>query len=580
MSLLKQLFFKYFPIINTIFIIIWLNNLAHTDAYFSVYALIAFFSFYLTTSGAKFFNQKKNSVLSFLLSCIFSLSIFLANYPLFTLMRDPSRIGASTNLMVNMINTGLSFIGGISVSYPILKWFLNREVSSSTCCSIFNRTKYSSIIIFSLFVGLNLIHLFLVEFPGNITEDTISQIEEMITGQYSNFNTFWHTIIFKTILSIGYSVFGSVNAAAALFSVFQIFLMSFAFTYCLYTMEDCGVSPKITVLSFLLFLLMPYHMALTISIWKDVLFAGGCMIMITALLRILKNLSQNTILDYVLFLIGSLLFILSRTNGWIIYLVLGVCYLLFNRKNKKLLAAMTSMGILGWFLLNPMLSILNISGGDPVESLSIPIQQVSRVIVEGHELSEEDAILLSKVIDIDEVSELYVEWLSDPMKVEVRSKDYGYFLSNIAQYRDLWIRLGLQHPWTYVKAWVEQTKGYWNGGYGYAMYSETVIENPYGIVKTGGGNPIASLFRLYFGLSRHVVFFEPFHSIGLHVWIMILCFLRNIIHKREEWIISVPLLVLVIGLWFGTPVYACFRYVYPLFVCLPLIVATAAFSKE
>lgn len=580
MSFLKQLFVKVFPIINTIFIIIWLNNLAHTDAYFSVYALIAFFSFYLSTCGVDFSDQKKNSVLSILLSCVFSVSIILANYPIFTMMRDPARIGASTNLMVNLINTGLSFVGGISVFYPIMKWFLNSDVSSLTCFSLFKRTKYSSIIIFTLFVGLNLIHLFLVEFPGNITEDTISQIEEMITGKYSNFNTFWHTIMFKAVLSIGYSVFGSVNAAAALFSVFQIIVMSFAFSYCLYTMDECGVSSKISIFSLLLFLLMPYHMALTISIWKDVLFAGGCMIMITSLLRIMKHQIHHSIVDFIVFIAGSLLFILSRTNGWIIYLIFVLAYLIFIRKNKVLMSSMVLMAVIGWFLLNPMLSILNVSGGDPVESLSIPIQQVSRVIVEGHELSDEDTILLARVIDIDEVSELYVEWLSDPMKVEVRSKDYAYFLSNITQYRDLWIRLGLQHPWTYVKAWVEQTKGYWNGGYGYAMYSETVIDNPYGIVKTGGGNPFASLFRLYFGLSRHVVFFEPFHSIGLHVWIMILCFLRNIIRKREEWIISVPLLVLVIGLWFGTPVYACFRYVYPLFVCFPLIVSTAAFSKE
>ena len=77
-----------------------------------------------------------------------------------------------------------------------------------------------------------------------------------------------------------------------------------------------------------------------------------------------------------------------------------------------------------------------------------------------------------------------------------------------------------------------------------------------------------------------MVFFEPLHSIGLHVWILILCFLLNLIRRREEWIISVPVLVLVIGLWFGTPVYACFRYVYPLFVCIPLIVSTAFYSKE
>ena len=579
MSLFKKFICKYIPLFNIIFSIIWLNNLAHTDAYFSVYAVICFFSFYLVISGPNNVLVKENRVLPLILSCLFSVLTVLGNYPLFTLLRDPERIGRATNLMVNMINTGFSLIGGVCVFTPILSWFFNRKASSENT-QVIKKYRYLPVTIFLIIAGINLIHLLLVEFPGNITEDTISQIEEMVSGNYSNFNTFWHTMMFETVLSVGYHIFGSVNTAAGLFSVFQILVMAFAFTYCLVTMDEYGVSPKITLVSFLLFLLMPYHMALIISIWKDVLFAGGCLIMITALLRMIKGIGAHFRLDRLLFVVGSLLFILSRTNGWIIYLVLTVLYLLFNRKNRFLLIAMSTMAILGWFLLNPMLSILNVSGGDPVESLSIPIQQVSRVIAEGHGLSEEDLTLLSRVVDIEEVPELYVEWLSDPMKVEVRSKDYDYFLSNFSQYRDLWIRLGIKYPWTYVKAWVEQTKGYWNGGYGYAMYSETVIENPYGIVKTGGGNPVASLFRLYFGLSRHVVFFEPFHSIGLHVWLMILCFILNLIKKNDAWIISVPLLLLVIGLWFGTPVYACFRYVYPLFVCVPLIVSTALSPRE
>ena len=580
MFLIKHLFSKYLPIFNILFIIIWLNNLAHTDAYFSVYALISFFSFYLILSGSREVHKKEHGLLILVLSCVLSLLTILGNYTLFTLVRDPERIGAATNLMVNIINTGFSLLGGVCVFYPILSWFFNSKPFSSQNQYFIKKHKYLPVIIFLLIAGFNLIHLIFVEFPGNITEDTISQIEEMISGSYSNFNTFWHTMMFETVLSFGYRIFGSVNAAAGLFSVFQIVVLAFAFTYSLVTMDEYGVSNKIIFAAFFLFLLMPYHMALTISIWKDVLFAGGCLIMITALLRIMKGIGQRSRLDYLFFVIGSLLFILSRTNGWLIYLVMVSLYLLFNRKNRTLLVTMCTLGLLGWFLLNPMLSMLNVSGGDPVESLSIPIQQVSRVIAEGHAVSDEDMVLLSRVIDIEEVPELYVEWLSDPMKVEVRSKDYDYFLSNFGQYRDLWIRLGIKYPWTYVKAWVEQTKGYWNGGYGYAMYSETVIENPYGIEKIGGGNPIASLFRLYFGLSRHVVFFEPFHSIGLHVWLMILSFILNVVRKDDAWIISIPLLLLVIGLWFGTPVYACFRYVYPLFVCLPLILSTSLCSDR
>jgi len=183
-------------------------------------------------------------------------------------------------------------------------------------------------------------------------------------------------------------------------------------------------------------------------------------------------------------------------------------------------------------------------------------------------------------MDLEEVPELYTNWISDPMKVEVRSKDYFYFQEHLGEYAKLWIRLGIRYPGSYLKAWVDQTKGYWNGGYDYAMYSETITDNPYGVEKSAGGNPVASLFRLYFGLSRHLIFFEPLHSIGLHVWIFLLCFVMNLRRRRQTWILSVPLLLLLVGLWFGTPVYCCFRYVYPLFVSFPLIVSTALYQTS
>ena len=250
------------------------------------------------------------------------------------------------------------------------------------------------------------------------------------------------------------------------------------------------------------------------------------------------------------------------------------------RRKKQLVLTMGVLAVIGWILLNPMLTFLSISDSDIVESLSVPIQQVSRVVADGGELTTEEEALLSQVADLEEISELYTGWLSDPMKEEIRSHDVSYFEHHIDEYRTLWLRLGLRYPWEYVKAWVDQTKGYWNAGYDYFLYAETITDNPYGVVKTGGGNPIASLFRLYFGLSRHVIFFEPLHSIGLHIWIVIICFALNIMRRREEAFISIPLLLLVLGLSFGTPVYSCFRYVYPLFVSFPLVVSTALYVKE
>lgn len=561
------------PLAQILFGLIWLTNLANTDAYFSVYVIISFLSFFIQIRK-KVSHSAKQQYSRFIaaLAILFSGVVLLANYPLFTTIGDPALIGRSTSILVNCINGFLSFIGGICVIHPILCFFFSYfPVSSYSSGQI----KIRPLFIFLSFLVINLVHLFLVEYPGNATEDTFTQISEMISGSYSNFNTFWHTMIFELILRIGYGIFRDINASIALFCVLQTIVLAFAFTYTLVTMQRFGV-PKVWLLvTYLLYGFLPYHIALSVTIWKDVLFSAGCVMMLASFVRILWKLDDRPLFSYLVFFFGSVLFLLSRTIGWMIYIIFFLVSVLLIRKNRKLVFLMGAIAILGWFLLNPALSLLHVSGGDMAESFSIPIQQVSRVVADGCNLTQEEEELLSHVVDLEQVPELYTNWLSDPMKVELRSNDYTYFQEHLSDYFRLWVRLGARYPWEYVKAWVDQTKGYWNAGYDYPLYSETITDNPYGVEKMGGGNPVASLFRLYFGLSRHVIFFEPFHSIGLHVWILILCFLLNVLRRRDGWLVCIPLLVLVAGLWIGTPVFCSFRYVYPLFVSFPLILTVS-----
>lgn len=577
---IKSLLFKYFTIFRIFFSLIWLTLLSSTDSYFSIYVLIGFFSIYLQLKPVSSGDQHNGDrVLSIFLSCIFSVLILLANYPVFTTIGDPAFIGRATSMIMNLINGMLCFLGGLCTFYPIISFFLTYfPVTCVTRKQLLQ--KYLPWVIFGTLLFVNLIHLFLVEYPGNLTEDSFTQISEMVSGQYSNFNTYWHTMIFQTALTAGYGLFHDINASVAFFTVLQMIVLTVSFSYCLMTLYHYGVPKAVLWVFYLIYAIIPYNLALSITVWKDVLFAAATLLVLCSWLRIIKGIGHSVLHNYFVFIIGSLLFLLSRTNGWMIYLVTFCVVLAFCHKDRKFLALMGSMAVLGWFLLNPALTLLGVSGGDPVESFSIPIQQVSRVIADGCELSEEDQHLLSNVVDLNEVPSLYTNWISDPMKVEIRSKNPDYFMDHLGEFGRLWVRLGVKHPWSYVKAWVDQTKGYWNGGYDYSLYSETITDNPYGVEKTIDGNPVASLFRMYFGLSRHLVFFEPLHSIGLHIWILILCFILNLKRGVEQWVLSVPLLVLVVGLWAGTPVYSCFRYVYPIFVSIPLILSTALWKSK
>lgn len=583
MVLNKDFYLKIFIFLKVIFIAVWLSNLSSTDAYISVYVMIALAAFYAVLQNFEFSFSKKEHLIIQICSVFFSGLVLIANYPLFTRVRDLAYIQSSTNLLVNILNSFFSFVGGSIVGYSILSFLYGKVKSQGVCFPRSSGSKnylfFFVLTFFSIFF-VNIIHLFFVEYPGNLTEDTFTQIGEMVTGRYSNFNTFWHTVFVQGFLKFGYALSGDLNGSVAFYCVVQSLILSFAFSYCLSTLYLLGVPVFFLICSFFIYGILPYNIALSITIWKDVLFSAGCLLFICSVFRIIYKIGRWNFTAYLFLIIGGFLFALSRNNGWYVFFATVCIFVWPLRKYWKLIIAMISVFIVCWFMTNPLLSMLNVSGGDYTESLSIPLQQISRVIAEGCELTEEETELISQVLDIEEVPSLYTNWLSDPIKIEFRSNNTAYFEENVGQYISLWFRLGVKYPGEYLKAWVDQTKGYWNAGYGYGMYSETVTDNPYGVEKTANNNIIAVLFRIYFGLSRHVIFFEPLHSIGLHVWITALCCLFNAMQKRKEWLLSVPLLVLVLGLCAGTPVYASFRYAYPVFVCFPLIVGTAFYKTS
>ena len=104
--------------------------------------------------------------------------------------------------------------------------------------------------------------------------------------------------------------------------------------------------------------------------------------------------------------------------------------------------------------------------------------------------------------------------------------------------------------------------------------------NAFGIATDVDPNLIQKLFGAAFRYLEKPAFLQPLTSIGLHVWALISCTLLNVLKKREEFLLGIPLLVLVGGLWIGTPVYSEFRYAYPFILGMPLILGVTLFAAK
>ena len=574
---MKQLHWNKLSVIfQALLIYTWLtvlSPLSVTDTYYSVYLLcgaLGLMCLYDNYKSRRCCDSKKQWIL-WLFSGWFSLAVVLANFALF----EP------LSVLQNLFDGLCCFAGGLCVGKAVLTYLLDRlplaieNPDRNLAGRIF-------LLVFGIITLIDLMYLFFGIYPGILTTDSVTTIRQLMGDEaYNNTMPFWHTLTVQPFVKLGLAVFGNMNAAVACFHVAQILFMAGCFAFVIMTLYQIGAPLWFVVGAFCVYAFQPHNIVYAVTLWKDIPFAGATALFITSLYRLLKDVG-NKKENYAVFLLGALGFSLWRTNGWYAFLVtVMVMVFLLGRKNKRLLILMTAVLMLCWVLLNPVLVLLGVSETNLVEAFAVPMQQVARVIWEGRELTPEEAGLLGEIFWLDKIPQLYDPLTVDPIKFETfRYDQVEHIRANAGEYLGLYLSLGLKYPGDYLKAWIEETKGYWNGGYFFWIYTLQMGSNPYGIETAVEPNLIGRLFAAMFRYLEKPAFLQILTSIGLHVWALVSCTLVNILKKKEEFLLSIPLLVLIFGLWLGTPVYSEFRYAYPMFVAMPLILAVTLFAPD
>ena len=560
-------------LIQAVLIYCWLtvlSPLSVTDTYYSVYLLCAragILCLYDNQTSALYCDRRQRLMLS-AFGAVFAAAVALANYSLF----------APVSVLQNLFDLVCVLAGGWVIGYHILLCLLRRlpvEGRPGKHCGLVFAGVFAAV------SAIDLIYLLFVLYPGVLTTDSFTTLRQILgMDNYNNVMPFWHTVSVKVFLDMGLKLFGDMNAAVALVHSAQILFIAAAMAYAMMTMYQMGVPRGLLLMAFALYALLPHNIVYSVTLWKDIPFAGAALLMVTALYRLLKGISRCAWTDYLVFVLGAVGFSLWRTNGWYAFALLTfLLFVLLRRQKKALLLLMAVVLVFCWILIGPALDVWGVEGTNFVEAFGIPMQQIARVLYNGRELEPEDMELLSRIFLVDRTAELYDPQISDPVKFNsFRYDQVPYLVENLGDYIRMYLRIGAQYPQDYWQAWVEQTKGYWNGGYKYWTYTLKMGENDLGILQSPGQNVLAQLYGAWFRYVEKPAIFQCFISIGLHVWTLVACAAVNAVKKREEGLLTVPILVLILGLWIGTPVFSEFRYAYPMILTMPVILAATLFE--
>ena len=418
----------------------------------------------------------------------------------------------------------------------------------------------------------------LYRFPGCMSPDSEWQLVQA-RGIYplSNHHPIVHTMIIRLCINLGFLISGNPSVALALYTLVQSAMLSACFAYLIVTMYSLRIRIAVIAAVFLSFILLPYHATLAVTMLKDVWFSGFVLLLCTTLWRLLYSYeAQGRVYkrDLALLFVSSLGMCIFRTNGlYAFFLFVPFVFCFFFRKSKAAALLPVLALVLALLITGPLYNSLVIIPPDTIESLSIPTQHICRAIVEGARLSDEQTELLGRVMDISKVPDIYLGYLSDPVKILVRETgDLEWLAANRGEYLKLWLEIGLENPGAYLRAQIDLTGGYWfpktDGTVIYPYFSRGDVNTELCLLPA----PLAAVLTAIASTMPQLPVIRYFFSNGAAVWLFLallgLCAARK---QYSKLLLFVPVLAVWLTLIIATPLDNEFRYAYSVFTTLPLL---------
>lgn len=449
------------------------------------------------------------------------------------------------------------------------------------CEALFSRLAGNGWLVFALLL-LCWVPVWLAFWPGTFRYDAPTQFASYIDQCLTTHHPLLHTLLLGRMMEAGLEL-DSAATGLALYCGLQMLVMAGILAYACHWLWQRGVPLWARLCVTVLFALFPLYPLWSFSATKDVLFGGFVLLTVLQLVDFWRdgNAALRSPWRVAAFVITSVLMMLFRNNG-IYAFCLTVPFVLLAAKNRRGRAVLLCIGaaagcaLAGWGLRQAAQA----EGGSSVEMISIPLQQVARVVSKNREaISAEDMEIINGLYTED-MADIYDAQFADPIKWAM---DYDAYESDPGSLLSLWARLGLQNPGIYLEAFLVQNLPYYLPGapmrYNIVLGLDQLDLYP---IET---EPILPELREpYEAYDRTLSFLSLpgtrlLSDTALMVWVCMLCLGLQLYRRQRGTAIGC---VFLLALWLTNllgPV-AIMRYMLGFFYCVPVLAAAVLARKE
>lgn len=433
----------------------------------------------------------------------------------------------------------------------------------------------------------------IIRYPGQLTIDTVLQVQQYFlwlprSTPHPPFGTVVYGGLIDFALTTGYK-----NLTYFAFTLVKTAGFIAILSYSLLVMKKSAVPGWIRLLALTLYAVSPVYVGWTTTISKDSSYLILCVLAAAMTLEFMQDMDAfvRSWKRMVVLGVDLILMMLVRHNGVFVaaplLVVMALCFLVRRRGRQGALTLLYAAVVIGIsvgaeeYLIRTM-DIARVSQDD---WLSLPFQQTARVVkLHGDELPEEEVALIDRIMDFDQVPELYNPGSSDNIRW---SENAGRSPEDLMAYMErVWAKELVRYPVEYVDAVLAMNAVLFDLQSNEAIYvsltdnSNDSYVYPYSFNDLWYYNSeeLRALNSLQRALTEGYFRFSdlpligPFASMGFCMLLMLaVTYLSVVNHRRKTLMVMIPALITGIAGPFLPVVYL--RYLLPMVGTVPLWLA-------
>lgn len=447
--------------------------------------------------------------------------------------------------------------------------------------------------------------VFLAFYPGAFVYDAADEYVQVATRSFTTHHPLIHVLLLGGFVAGGNKYLGSFNLGIAAYTLFQMTILASVFSYTMLWIKRRTSSKWIEPVGLLFYGFFPVIPMYAVCSAKDGLFTAAFLVVVLQMLSFFEEpesfLAKKS--NWIASILAVAMMMLLRNNGcyayfvWIPVAVIGLHFLLKAKsradqqqeKTRKKLCLKASFLLLGAIVFFAFASKglvwgLNADDSGSQEIMTVPIQQLVRTYnYSPQSYTEEEQRLLFTLIPENEMS-AYNARISDVVKSKFNNQNFN---AQKGKYLELWVKIGLRKPMSYLNAWLMTSYGFWypdaviNVYGGNTVHTFTYKDSSYFGFETEYPGKRESKFpwleeqyrRLSLELyQQRLPGLSMLFSPGFLFWVFAFC--MSYLLWQRQWRKLIPMLLILL-VWLTVllgPTYLV-RYVLILWFALPVIVS-------